>query len=161
MPNGDYAAVIKKYRPNSFVAGDIVHVATKQFLGRHEGIINFTIGQRRGLKVAYANPLYVVALNTENNQVLVGEEEFLQKQHFIIRNVNWLINISDNQVLKDVEVRIRSNGNQYFATIKILPQNQANVSIISPVKAITPGQACVIYLQNQVLGGGWITKEIY
>ena len=161
VPNGDYAAVIKKYRPNSFVAGEIVHIATKQILGQHEGIINFTIGQRRGLKIAYNHPLYVVALNAENNQVLVGEEEFLQKQHFIIRNVNWLINIIENQILQDVEVRIRSNANQYFAIIKTLPQNKATVSIISPIKAITPGQACVIYLNNQVLGGGWITKEIW
>ena len=160
VPNGDYAAVIKKYRPNSFVAGDIIHIATKQVLGRHEGIINFTIGQRRGLKIAYANPLYVVALDTQNNQVLVGEEEFLQKQHFVIRDVNWLIDVVENQILQDVEVKIRSNGNQYFAKITVLPQNKATVSIISAVKAITPGQACVIYLQNQVLGGGWITKEI-
>ena len=161
VPNGDYAAVIKKYRPNSFVAGEIVHIATKQVLGKHEGIINFTIGQRRGLKIAYANPLYVISLDTQNNQVLVGEEEFLQKQHFIIRDVNWLIDVVENQVLQDAEVKIRSNGNQYFATIKILPQNKATVIIISAVKAITPGQACVIYLQNQVLGGGWITKEIW
>jgi tRNA-specific 2-thiouridylase len=161
VPNGDYAAVIKKYRPNSFVAGEILHIATKQILGQHEGIVNFTIGQRRGLKIAYNQPLYVVALDIENNRVLVGEEEFLQKQHFIIRDTNWLINITENQILQDVEVRIRSNGNQYFATIKILPHNQATVSIISAVKAITPGQACVVYLQNQVLGGGWITKEIW
>jgi len=161
VPNGDYVEVIKKYRPNSFVAGEIVHIATKQVLAKHEGIINFTIGQRRGLKIAYSKPLYVIALDTQNNQVLVGEEEFLQKQHFIIRDVNWLIDVVEDQVLQDVEVKIRSNGNQYFATIKILPQNKATVSIISAVKAITPGQACVIYLQNQVLGGGWITKEIW
>jgi len=161
VPNGDYASVIKKYRPNSFVAGEIVHISTKEILGYHEGIINFTIGQRRGLKIAYPNPLYVVAIDTKHNQVLVGEENFLQKQNFIIRNTNWLINVGDNQVFNDVEVRIRSNGHQYFATIKILPENKATISVVSTVKAITPGQACVIYLQNQVLGGGWITKEIW
>jgi len=161
VPNGDYASVIKKYRPNSFVAGEIVHISTKEILGYHEGIINFTIGQRRGLKIAHPNPLYVVAIDTKHNQVLVGEENFLQKQNFIIRNTNWLINVGDNQVFNDVEVRIRSNGHQYFATIKILPENKAMVSMVSTVKAITPGQACVIYLQNQVLGGGWITKEIW
>jgi tRNA-specific 2-thiouridylase len=161
VPNGDYAAVIKKYRPNSFIAGEIVHVATKQVLGLHEGIINFTVGQRRGLKISYPTPLYVVDINAKNNQVIVGEENFLQKQNFIIRNTNWLIDIDDNKIFYDIEVKIRSNGNQYFATIKILPENKAMVSIISPVKAITPGQACVAYLQNQVIGGGWITKEIW
>ena len=109
VPNGDYASVIKKYRPNSFVAGEIVHISTKEILGYHEGIINFTIGQRRGLKIAHPNPLYVVAIDTKHNQVLVGEENFLQKQNFIIRNTNWLINVGDNQITDASILYIRSN----------------------------------------------------
>ena len=157
VPNGDYATVIAKYRPNSLKPGNILHIETKQILGAHQGIINFTIGQRRGLKIAYDKPLYVVKIDPINNEVFVGESHFLQKQSFIIYNTNWLT----SDLAGDIEVRIRSNGNQYPAYIDILPDNRAKITMLSLVKAITPGQACVVYRDSRVLGGGWISKDIW
>ncbi len=196
VPSGDYAQVIKKYRPNAFNSGQIIHIKTGEILGEHQGIINFTLGQRRGLGISYPNPLYVVKINSKNNQVLVGEEDYLFKSKFNIRDINWLAEDLINDLLKDnnsdiknfelfVNARIRSNNEEKPAKIrfkfdnteilkennfgntalnhnktKIINFNSAEIEMKSMTKAITPGQACVLYLGDRVLGGGWIEKEI-
>jgi tRNA-specific 2-thiouridylase len=160
VPNGDYAAVIRRHRPTAFKNGNLVHIETKKVLGKHEGIINFTLGQRRGLGIAYPEPLYVVKIEPKENIVFVGEEKFLQNHKFKIRDINWLA--KDVDVTKEIKakVRLRSNHEEENAVIKILKDGEAEVSMNSMTRAITPGQACVIYQDSRILGGGWITQDI-
>lgn len=160
VPNGDYASVIKRHRPEAFKVGNFVHIANNQILGQHQGIINFTLGQRRGLGISYPEPLYVIKIDPEKNQVFVGEEQFLNKQIFTLRDCNWLIDIKHFTNNFEAEVRIRSNSQEHPATIEILDNNRAKITMKSMTRAITPGQAGVIYQGSRVLGGGWITKEI-
>jgi tRNA-uridine 2-sulfurtransferase len=157
VPNGDYASVIAKHRPQAFKEGILKHIETGAILGKHNGIINFTLGQRRGLGISYPEPLYVVKIEPKENIVFVGEEKFLQNRKFIIRDCNWLIKPSGNF---EALVRLRSNHEEEKAEIAPLAENKAEITMKSMTRAITPGQACVIYDGNRVLGGGWITKEI-
>ncbi len=160
VPNGDYAEVIRRHRPSAFRVGNFVHIETGKNLGQHSGIINFTLGQRRGLGISYPNPLYVIKIDPKENVVFVGEEKFLQNQKFKIREINWLANkINKNEEIHGF-ARLRSNHEEEPAIIKFLNQNEAEIEMKSMTRAITPGQACVIYQDTRVLGGGWITKEI-
>ncbi len=162
VPNGDYASVIKRMRPTAFKAGELVHIETGKVLGQHEGVINFTLGQRRGLGISYPEPLFVVKIDPTKNTVFVGEEKFLQNRKFIMREVNWLIDVAQINEKKafEAKVRLRSNHEEESATIVVKENNEAEVLMKSMTRAITPGQACVIYQGTRVLGGGWITKEI-
>lgn len=158
VPNGDYASVIKKYRPDAFKVGEIIHIESNKILGKHQGIINFTLGQRRGLGVSHSQPLYVVKIDPITNQVFVGEEHYLDKQVFFIQNCNWLIDKKELAQKFEASVRVRSNSNEYPALVEILENNRAKIIMKSLTRAITPGQAGVVYLDEQVLGGGWIEK---
>ncbi len=160
VPNGDYAEVIRRHRPSAFKEGNFVHFETKKILGKHNGIINFTLGQRRGLGISYPEPLYVVKIDPKENIVFVGEEKYLQNKKFKIRDLNWLADDIDKTSEIKAKVRLRSNHEEENAVIKILPNNEAEVEMNSMTRAITPGQACVVYQDSRVLGGGWITKEI-
>lgn len=160
VPNGNYAEVIRKHRPSAFREGDFIHIETGKNLGKHSGIINFTLGQRRGLGISYPNPLYVIKINPKENIVFVGEEKFLQNRKFKIREINWLAHDVDLSKEIHAKVRLRSNHEEESAIIRILENNEALVEMKSMTRAITPGQACVIYDGTRVLGGGWITKEI-
>ncbi len=160
VPNGDYAAVIRRHRPTAFKEGNLIHIETKKVLGKHSGIINFTLGQRRGIGIAYPKPLYVVKIEPKENIVFVGEEKFLQNRKFKIRDLNWLANDIDISQKISVKVRLRSNHEEENAAIKIGENGEAEVEMNSLTRAITPGQACVIYQDSRVLGGGWITREI-
>jgi tRNA-specific 2-thiouridylase len=160
VPNGDYAQVIKRHRPTAFKPGNFIHIKTKEILGQHEGIVNFTLGQRRGLGISYPNPLYVVKIDPKENAVFVGEEEFLQNKKFKIREVNWLAADVDRTAPIQAKARLRSNHEEEDALINFLPNGEAEIEMKSPTRAITPGQACVIYQDSRVLGGGVITKEI-
>jgi len=160
VPNGDYAAVIKKHRPTAFKPGDFLHIKSKKKLGEHDGIINFTLGQRRGLGISNKDPLYVVKIDPKENIVYVGEEEFLNNHKFKIRDLNWIATDLDTSKEIAAKVKIRSNSDSEKATIKILDNGFAKVNLKSMTKAVTPGQACVIYNDDRVLGGGYITKDI-
>lgn len=153
VPGGNYAEVISKYRVDAFDQGNIVHIDGR-VLGVHQGIINFTIGQRRGLGVSSVDPLYVIKIDPKTKNVIVGPYEALFKSNFVIKEVNWLGEISDDYI--DVEVKIRSSHAPIPARIKLMPDNMAKVELLKPEKAITPGQACVAYSNDMVLGGGWI-----
>ncbi len=158
VPNGDYAKVISNIRPTAFRPGDIIHLGTNEILGQHNGIINFTLGQRRGLGISYAHPLFVVKLDAQKNIVYVGEEEFLQNTKFMINQLNWLA--QDYKVGDKIfaKVRLRSNHEEQDAAIEFCDNNSAEVTMKIPTRAITPGQACVVYDGTRVLGGGWITS---
>ena len=158
VPNGDYASVIKKFRPESFKPGKILDLEGKQ-IGEHEGIINYTIGQRKGIKIASNNPLYVININADNNSIIVGEKEYLEIKKIKLRELNIL---GSEKEFKDlINIKVRSTGRLLKAKISI-KDNLADVEILDKETGISPGQACVFYSKNdvgdKVLGGGWIHK---
>ena len=158
VPNGDYASVIKKFRPESFKKGDILDLNGNK-LGVHEGIINYTIGQRKGIKISSEDPLYVIDINSENNHIIVGPQDCLNIKKLYLRNVNLLTN--NKNFNNDIFIKVRSTGKLLKANIKI-NKDVAEVDILQDEKGISPGQACVFYskdnLGDRVLGGGWIDK---
>ena len=158
VPNGDYSSVIKKFRPESFKPGKILDISGSQ-IGEHEGIVNYTIGQRKGIKIANNKPLYVVNINAENNSIIVGAKEFLEIKEITLKDLNLLGNKKDFENL--INIKVRSTGKLLKAKINIL-NDKAKIEIIDSETGISPGQACVFYLQDEVgdkvLGGGWIHK---
>ena len=159
VPNGDYSSVIKKFKPESLKKGNIKNTEGK-IVGVHDGIINFTIGQRKGIKVAHKEALYVIKINAENNEIIVGNKSHLGKKKINLKNLNLL---SDKSELKDnIYVKVRSTGKLLKADINLLEKNEAEVNLIDPENGISPGQACVFYKKDQyghkVLGGGWIKE---
>jgi tRNA-specific 2-thiouridylase len=157
VPNGDYASVIRKFRPDSFRKGNIKNLDGK-VIGVHDGIINFTIGQRKGIKVSDREPLYVLKINSENNEIIVGPKENLGKKKIYLKNLNLL---TDKKHLdENIFVKVRSTGNLLEAKVDLKDDNTAHVNLIIPEAGISPGQACVFYNNDQfgqkVLGGGWI-----
>lgn len=157
VPNGSYANVIEKLRPGALDAGEIIHInGTK--VGDHNGIINYTIGQRKGLGIAWPEPLYVIKIDAANNRVIVGDESALGSTSFTVRDINWLAGdkIPENGV--EVTIKARSGHRGAIATIFPLNDNKARVELKTPERAITPGQACVMYDGSRVVGGGWITS---
>ena len=158
VPNGDYSSVIKKFRPESFNPGKIIDIKGK-VIGQHDGIINYTIGQRRGIKIADKDPLYVIKIDNNNNTIVVGPKEALKINKIILRELNILG--SKNELEKEIQIKVRSTGKLLRAKVK-LNTNKAEVNILDGESGISPGQACVFYLNNEagdkVLGGGWIDK---
>ena len=158
VPNGDYSSVIKKFRPESFNPGKIIDIKGK-VIGQHDGIINYTIGQRRGIKIADKDPLYVIKIDNNNNTIVVGPKEALKINKIILRELNILG--SKNELEKEIKIKVRSTGKLLRAKVKI-NSNKAEVNILDGESGISPGQACVFYLNNEagdkVLGGGWIDK---
>lgn len=159
VPDGDYVSVISKLRPGALDSGDIVDTSGN-ILGKHDGIINYTIGQRRGIGIASKEPLYVIKLDPENNRVIVGNKDMLFNQTFYINQLNWLG--SNNSIPEEgieAQIKVRSSHQAVSAFIK--PHNNGiyEVNLHIPEKSITPGQACVIYNNDQVLGGGWIIRQ--
>ena len=160
VPNGDYASVIKKFKPESFKPGKILDVEGKQ-IGDHEGIINYTIGQRKGIKIASTNPLYVININAEKNTIIVGDKKSLEIKKVTLRDLNILGN--KEEFNKVINVKVRSTGKMLKAKVNII-ENFAEVEILDNETGISPGQACVFYskdsIGDKVLGGGWIHRTI-
>ena len=159
VPNGDYVSVIGKLKPDSFKKGNIKDKSGK-VLGVHDGIINFTIGQRRVIKIAAEEPLYVVDINPELNEIIVGTRKDLIKRHISLRDINLLCEkkVFENEIL----VKIRSTGKLIKSKL-ILEKNDAKLELLEDEYGISPGQACVFYSKDKygdkVLGGGWISKN--
>ena len=159
VPNGDYVSVISKLKPDSFKKGNIKDKSGK-VLGVHDGIINFTIGQRRGIKIAAEEPLYVVDINPELNEIIVGTRKDLIKRHISLRDINLLCEkkVFENEIL----VKIRSTGKLIKSKL-MLEKNDAKLELLEDEYGISPGQACVFYSKDEygdkVLGGGWISKN--
>ena len=158
VPNGDYSSVIKKFRPESFKKGKIIDVNGNQ-IGEHEGIVNYTIGQRKGIKISSSKPLYVVNINADNNTVIVGSKENLEIKEIKLRKLNILA--SRKEFEKIINIKVRSTGRLLKAKINFM-NNHAKVEILEKETGISPGQACVFYSKDEVgdkvLGGGWIDK---
>ena len=157
VPNGDYSSVIKRFRPESFKKGNI-RDTKGNIIGNHEGIINFTIGQRKGIKISSAEPLYVIRLDAEKNEVIVGKKEFLAINKIYLKNINILGNLIKND---DLFIKVRSTGRLIKAETKIL-EDKAEVVLKEDEFGVSPGQACVFYKKNKfgdkVMGGGWIVR---
>ena len=160
VPNGDYASVIRKFKPDSYKKGNIKDFKGK-VIGTHDGIINFTIGQRKGIKVADKEALYVLKINSTKNEIIVGNKSALEIDEIKLRNLNFLC--------KDIEkynsnlfVKIRSTGKLIKARVS-LKENYAEVKLNEKELGISPGQACVFYSKDlvgdKVLGGGWIDSN--
>ena len=158
VPNGDYASVIEKIKPNSLKKGNIKNLNGK-VIGVHNGIIHYTIGQRKGIGIAHEEPLYVIKINSEKNEIFVGSKKFLIQREIKLKNLNLLVN--KNEFNNDIFVKVRSTGKLINANIKI-KKGKAKVNLLEDEYGISPGQACVFYAKNQegykVLGGGWIYK---
>ena len=158
VPNGDYGSVINKFRPESFKSGKILDLSGK-VIGKHEGIINYTIGQRKGIKISNKDPLYVVNIDANNNTIIVGEKRFLEIKEIQLRNLNLLGNQKDFEDV--IDIKVRSTGRLLKAKINI-SSSTAKVKILDSETGISPGQACVFYSKDNIgdklLGGGWIHK---
>tara|TARA_B100001057_G_scaffold425384_1_gene448776 strand:+ start:536 stop:1654 length:1119 start_codon:yes stop_codon:yes gene_type:complete len=159
VPNGDYSSVIRKFRPDSFKKGNIKDL-TGKVIGVHDGIINFTIGQRKGIKVSDVEPLYVLSINSDKNEIIVGPRSRLGKKNININNLNLLVN--KEHLSKEILVKVRSTGRLLKAKVNLKENNSAVVNLKNNEDGISPGQACVFYdFDNQgykVLGGGWIVS---
>jgi len=157
VPNGDYASIIEKFRPNSFNKGNIKDM-TGKVIGVHNGIINYTIGQRKGIKISDKNPLYVVEIVADKNEIIVGGKEHLAKTKINLKDLN-IITSDKKDFEKELFVKVRSTGKLIKAKIDI-SETSANVDLLEEEHGIAPGQACVFYSKNKlgykVLGGGWI-----
>lgn len=158
VPTGGYAAVVEKLRPGALDPGDIVHVDGR-ILGRHDGIINYTIGQRRGIGVSSADPLYVIRLEPTAKQVIVGPKEHLAKNTILVKEVNWLSDPNSFDDGRSLIVKIRSTHQGIPATVKRLENDLALVTLEEPEYGVSAGQACVFYEGARVLGGGWISRQ--
>jgi len=158
VPNGDYSSAIKKFKPDSFQKGNIKDMNGK-VIGVHEGIINFTIGQRRGIKIADKEPLYVIEINAKKNEIIVGPKNKLIQKHIKLINLNILC--KQNELKDEIYVKVRSTGKLLNAKVDLV-DDFAKVNLLEDEYGISPGQACVFYSKNsdgcRVLGGGWITK---
>ena len=159
VPNGDYASVIQKFRPDSFKKGNIKNL-DGQVIGVHDGIINFTIGQRKGIKVSDKEALYVIKINSEKNEIIVGSKENLGKKNILLKDINLLT--QKNELNENVYVKVRSTGKLLNAKINVTDKNNAIVDLNELEDGISPGQACVFYKKDpngyKVLGGGWIKE---
>ncbi len=159
VPNGNYASVIEKLRPGSADPGEIVDLEGN-VLGTHDGVIHYTIGQRRGLRIGgLGEPLYVVRLEPSTRRVVVGPKAALATRTVPVREINWL---GDEPLSTRAEwpmrVRVRSTRPPHEAILRPISDTEAEVELILPEEGVSPGQACVFYAPegSRVLGGGWI-----
>jgi tRNA-specific 2-thiouridylase len=159
VPNGNYVQFIHAYsrevgKPISDAEGDIV-TEDGTVLGRHTGVHNYTIGQRKGLGFSTGKPVYVLAIDPQTNRIIVGEDDSLRSTSLEVENVNW-ISIEELATPLRAQVKIRHKHEPAPATVEALPGNRARINFDSPQRAITPGQAAAIYSGDVVLAGGWI-----
>ena len=159
VPNGNYAAVIEKLRPGAADPGEIVDM-DGNVLGDHNGVIHYTIGQRRGLGIGgLGDPLYVVKLDPEARRVIVGPREALSTRTVPVGEVNWIGDGPfEGSEAREVLVRIRSTRPPRAAILRPTGPRSAEVELMDPEEGVSPGQACVFYDtgSTRVLGGGWI-----
>ena len=161
VPNGRYADVIERLRPGAVEPGDIVHVDGRH-LGQHRGIVNFTVGQRRGLGIASGEPLFVIALDPHRHRVIVGPKELLLTQSIVLRDLNWLSHVDIGAFISAggrIHARVRSSQAPRPGRL-LLDAGRPVVMLDDGEHGVARGQACVLYASGspgaQVLGGGWI-----
>ena len=167
VPEGKYAEVVRKLRPGSVEPGNIIDV-NGNVLGKHNGIIDFTIGQRKGIGIGGRKGvddnnsiLYVIALDTQKNNVIVGPKEFLSCKKIKISDCNWLIDLVNEKEF-EVLVKLRNSSQPVIGTIKVNFDNSlVHLTFDEPQFGVSTGQAAVFYNikeSSHILGGGWITE---
>ncbi len=154
VPDDDYARVVRRRRPEAFVPGNVVD-AKGRVLGRHGGVANFTIGQRRGLGIAAGRPIYVTGVNADTHEVTVGDADGLLSPTLLADRVNYLADVPD---VFRADVKIRYLHTPAPAAVERLKDGTVRVTFDQPQRAVTPGQAVVFYDADVVLGGGWIMR---
>lgn len=161
VPDGDYASVIRKLRPEADAPGNIVD-PDGRVLAQHEGVINYTIGQRRGLGIGgLSEPLYVVRLDADRREVVVGPKHMLATRTIPVKEINWLGDDAFSaQKERHISVRVRSTRPPAEAILRPLTDTTAEVELLSPEEGVSPGQACVFYDpdSSRIFGGGWIYR---
>lgn len=155
LPDDNYARLVRERRPEAFRPGEVVD-ASGRVLGRHEGLPNFTIGQRRGLGIAAGQPIYVTRLDVANNRVTVGRREELLRREFTVSDVNLLADVPAWKFRAQVKIRYQHRAAP--AVVEMPDDRSAVVTFDEPQSAITPGQAAVFYEDDMVIGGGWIAE---
>ena len=158
VPDGNYVSVIEKFSPEAFKKGNIKNLKG-EVLGVHDGIVNFTIGQRKGIKVAAKEPLYVIDINANKNEIIVGLRKDLLKKEIILKDINLL---DEKKVFEEeILVKVRSTGKLIRSKLNF-KKDKSVLNLFEGEHGISPGQACVFYKKDsngfKVLGGGWITK---
>ena len=157
VPDNDYGGFLRKAGFAQSHAGDIVDQQGR-VLGKHEGIEFYTVGQRKGLGIAAAKPLYVLELDPANNRVIVGDEADLLRREFGVERCNWIaFGTPPAELEVTAQIRYRHPGTA--ATVVPGPHGSARVRLHEPQRAVTPGQACVFYQDDLVVGGGWIARN--
>ena len=154
VPGGDYRKVVKKFAPEAEKPGNIV-LEDGEVVGEHDGVVGYTVGQRKGLGGGTEKPRYVVEIRSEDNEVVVGPKESLRKTQFNVKEVNWLG--VDPLGGQDVYVKVRAQHVGAKAKLKDLGKGRVQVTFYAPEEQISPGQAAVFYTEDEImLGGGWI-----
>jgi tRNA-uridine 2-sulfurtransferase len=166
VPSGRYTDIIERLKPSALEAGDIVHIDGRT-LGRHNGIVNYTVGQRKGLKIPGPEPLYVIRLEAAKNQVIVGPRAALATTGLRLRGTNWLgdepLSVAAANGL-ELFVRMRSSQPLRPAVLSVEADGTVYVDLLDGEEGLAMGQACVFYATNsneaRILGGGWIAKTV-
>jgi tRNA-specific 2-thiouridylase len=153
VPDGDYASLVRRRRGDVDLSGEIV-TTSGEIVGRHDGLENYTIGQRKGLGIAFGEPRYVVRLERETRRVVIGKVEELGRREFTASRANWLVDPPTRGLRCEVKVRYKSPPAP--AEVFPLPDDRLHILLDEPKAGIAPGQAAVCYLGDRVLGGGWI-----
>ena len=156
VPDNNYGGFLQKANLVSKHVGDIVDTSGKK-LGQHDGIEFYTVGQRKGLGISSPKPLYVIELDPANNRVIVGDDSLLERDEFVVERCNW-IPFETPPAQIEASAKIRYNHPGTASTITSLANGSARVKLHIPQRAITPGQACVFYQDDLVVGGGWIAR---
>ena len=157
VPDGNYKKFLESHSEIKPKAGNIVN-SKGEILGKHNGLYHYTIGQRKGLGISNAVPLFVLGFNKEKNEVIVGEEVELYKREIIVTDINLLL---VDKIDREMEVRVKTRYSSNEAKAKIIQiDNYIKVVFDEPQRAVTPGQSAVFYIDDIVLGGGKISSTI-
>lgn len=154
IPDNNYVDFIKNNSNNTFKSGNIVN-KNGEILGKHNGIINYTVGQRKGLGISYKEPLYVLKIDKEKNEVIVGTEQELYTKEVFIEGINYLVTALENKQI-EVEAKVRYRAKPAKAILYPLENGKAKFVFEEPQRAVTPGQSLVFYINDIVVGGGKI-----
>jgi tRNA-specific 2-thiouridylase len=157
VPEGSYTRIVERLRPDAAEPGEIVHVDGR-VLGRHDGLMRFTVGQRRGLAVATGERLYVVRIEPERQRVIVGPKSALLCAGAELSELNWLGHEPLPEAGVTVEVKHRAREPAVAARVVASGDGSARIEFLEPQAGVAPGQACVLYQGTRVLGGGWIER---
>lgn len=158
VSNGSYSDFLKKIKSESFIPGDILDISGK-VIGQHQGILNYTVGQRRKIGIGgNTEPLYVININERDKSITVGKKNELKKNKVIVTNLNWISSFIKDKM--ECHAKIKSDQMPQSGILRISKNEQVEFEFNNSQISIAPGQACVFYKSDEVLGGGWITKEI-